>query len=85
MTAKEFALALMLFRNLNRPLSRGHLTDTFWGHTAAVQSRTLDTHISALRSKLGLRPERGFILSSVYSFGYRLDEHELPGATAAPQ
>ena len=45
-------------------------------------SRTLDAHISQIRGRLGCRPEHGLRLSSVYSFGYRLER--LDGSAAAP-
>jgi DNA-binding response OmpR family regulator len=72
-TAKEFALALMLFRNLHRPLSRGHLLQTVWGRNPDLATRTLDAHISRIRTALSLRPDKGVRLSSIYSFGYRLE------------
>lgn len=72
-TAKEFGLALQLFRNLNRPLSRAHLMETVWGRNPEAPSRTLDAHVSQIRGRLGLRPENGLRLASVYSFGYRLE------------
>lgn len=72
-TAKEFALALLLFRNLQRPLSRSYIMEAVWGHGPDIMSRTLDAHISQIRNRLGLRPDRGLRLSSVYSFGYRLE------------
>lgn len=74
LTAKEFALTLLLFRNLNRPLSRSHLLEAVWGHHPDLETRTLDTHVSRIRSKLSLRPEHGFRLAPVYSFGYRLEQ-----------
>jgi DNA-binding response OmpR family regulator len=80
-TPKEFALALMLFRNLQRPLSRGHLLEAVWGRNPNLATRTLDAHISRIRIVLGLRPDKGLRLSSVYSFGYRLervDKQALP-------
>ena len=33
----------------------------------------MDTHVSRLRAKLGLTPENGFDLSTVYHKGYRLE------------
>jgi DNA-binding response OmpR family regulator len=75
-TAKEFTLALLMFRNLARPLSRGHIMEAVWGHGPDMMSRTLDAHISQIRGRLGLRPENGLRLSSVYSFGYRLEQVE---------
>jgi DNA-binding response OmpR family regulator len=81
-TAKEFTLALMLFRNLTRPLSRSYLMEAVWGHGPDMVSRTLDAHISQIRSRLGLRPENGLRLSSVHSFGYRLEQVERTHASA---
>lgn len=74
LTQKEFALALLFFRNLGRPLSRAYIQENVWSRDADVPSRTVDTHVSRVRSKLGLRPENGFRLAPVYSFGYRLEQ-----------
>jgi DNA-binding response OmpR family regulator len=73
LTHKEFDLAAFLFRNVGRLLSRGHLLEAVWGKSVDVPTRTLDTHVSHLRTKLGLRPENGFRLATVYNFGYRLE------------
>ncbi len=73
MTDKEFELTVFLFRNIDQLLSRGHITESVWGHSAEVQSRTVDTHVSRLRKKLDLSPERGFRLTPIYNFGYRLE------------
>jgi DNA-binding response OmpR family regulator len=73
MTQKEFLLALLLFRNVGRPLSRGHIREEVWGHDSDIPSRTLDTHVSRVRTKLGLRPEDDYLLAPVYSYGYRLE------------
>jgi DNA-binding response OmpR family regulator len=73
LTAKEFALAAMLMRNTQRPLSRAHLLEAVWGRNPDLPTRTLDAHISKVRTKLQLLPENGFRLVPVYSFGYRLE------------
>lgn len=83
MTAKEFAVALLLFRNLNRALSRSYLLDSVWGSDPDLNSRTLDMHISRVRSKLNLRPDAGFRLAPVYSYGYRLERLDTPSAGTA--
>lgn len=72
-TPKEFDMALLFFRNLGRSVSRGHLLDMVWGRPSAALSRTVDTHISKVRTKLKLRPENGYMLKPIYGFGYRLD------------
>jgi len=70
---KEFLLAYLLFVNLGRLLSRSYLQQAVWGLDADVGSRTLDTHLSRVRSLLNLRPENGFRLVAAYSHGYRLE------------
>jgi DNA-binding response OmpR family regulator len=73
-THKEFYLALLFFRNIGRPLSRAYIHESVWVRETAVPSRTMDTHVSRVRNKLQLRPENGFRLVPVYSYGYRLEK-----------
>ncbi len=70
---REYELAAFLFRNLGRLLSREHLVEAVWGVGAGSTSRSLDTHMSRLRSKLDLRPANGVVLSAIYRLGYRLE------------
>ncbi|MBD7940746.1 response regulator transcription factor [Brevundimonas guildfordensis] len=81
LTAKEYALALLLFRNLHRALSRTYILETVWGNEPNLNSRSLDMHVSRVRNKLELRPEQGFRLTPIYSYGYRLER--VAGAEAA--
>jgi len=73
LTAKEFALALMLFRNMHRALSRSYIFEALWGRNPDLPTRTLDAHISNVRTKLNLRPDNGYKLAPVYAYGYRLE------------
>ena len=73
-THKEFYLALLFFRNIGRPLSRAYIHESVWIRETAVPSRTMDTHVSRVRNKLQLKPENGFRLVPVYSYGYRLEK-----------
>jgi len=73
LTQKEFELGLFLFRNSGRLMSRAYLLESVWGHSAELNTRTLDTHISRLRKKLHLGEEVGWRLTSVYHHGYRLE------------
>ena len=73
LTAKEMALAMVLFENMSRPLSRSYLLERIWGQSPDIETRTLDAHVSRIRSKLRLSPRNGFRILPVYSYGYRLE------------
>ena len=73
LTHKEFDVALQLFQNSGNLLSRKYLLNNVWGQKAELNTRTVDTHISNIRKKLGINPSEGWRLSSVYQHGYRLE------------
>jgi DNA-binding response OmpR family regulator len=70
---KEYELALCLFQNTGRLMSRNHLRELVWGEVDDIPSRTVDTHASRLRTKLDLTPDKGYALTAIYGIGYRLD------------
>lgn len=72
LSSREFDLALYLFRNVGRLVSRSTLEKAIWGRELGVDSKTVDTHIYRLRVKLRLQPENGLQLASVYAQGFRL-------------
>jgi len=76
LTPKEYDLAVILFRNIGRLMSRGHLQESVWGRSGELATRTVDTHVSQVRKKLDLRPEAGFRVVPVYNYGYRLEQCE---------
>ncbi len=75
LTEKEYDLALFMFRNRGRVLSRQHLLTTVWGTSADLNTRTVDTHASRLRKKLQFSISGRWKLTSIYQHGYRLDEY----------
>ncbi len=73
LTQKEFDLSAYLFQNPGKLLSRDHLLNKIWGLNAEVDTRTVDTHVSRLRKKLGLDGSKGWKLVPVYGVGYRFE------------
>ena len=74
LTGTEFELAAFLFKNTNHVLSRTHILENVWQRGPEFNTRTVDTHISRIRKKLQLVPEKGWRLTSVYRYGYRLEQ-----------
>lgn len=72
LTTKEFELAAYMFHNAGCLITRDHLLEHIWGMRADLNTRTVDTHISRIRAKLGISPATGWKLGSVYQRGYRL-------------
>ena len=73
LTEKEFKLVHFLFKNIGRLLSRDHILSAVWGYDLGLNTRTVDTHMSRIRKKLNIIPEKGWRLSSIYHQGYRLE------------
>lgn len=73
LTQREFDLAMFLFRRHGRIVSRDALLENVWNVSAAVSTRTVDTHVSRLRKKLELGGEHGWRLAAIYQHGYRLE------------
>lgn len=82
LTQKEYELAAFLFKNIGRAISRGHILDAVWGTSPELNTRTVDTHVSRLRKKLNFSKETGWILTSIYQHGYRLEKLPEPVETA---
>jgi len=72
LSGREYDLALYLFRNVGRLVSRTTLEKVIWGRELGIDSKTVDTHVYRLRLKLRLQPENGLQLASVYAQGFRL-------------
>jgi DNA-binding response OmpR family regulator len=73
LTGIEFQLALLLFSNVGRTLSRDHIFGQVWGRNSSEYTRTIDSHVSRIRMKLNIEPVNEVRLVAVYKHGYRLD------------
>ena len=73
LTTKDFDLAVLFLQNVGRLISRARILQTVWGTRKSAKSRTLDTHISRVRTRLELNESSGWRFSAVYRRGYRLE------------
>ena len=73
LTATEFKLITLFARSPGRVFTRDILMDVIWGQEYYGVDRTVDTHVSRLRRKLG---NLGNQIETVYGVGYRLKEEK---------
>jgi two-component system phosphate regulon response regulator PhoB len=70
LTSTEFKLLSTLAERPGRVQSRERLLQDVWGYSSDADTRTVDTHITRLRSKLG---EAGDMIMTVRGFGYKME------------
>jgi DNA-binding response OmpR family regulator len=70
LSKKEFALLRVLAEDPHRVFTRDELLRGVWGYQSRGTTRTLDSHASRLRRKLGTAGH-SFVVS-VWGVGYRL-------------
>jgi len=70
LSAIEFKLLLTLAQRQGRVQSRDQLLRDVWGYNYSGDTRTVDTHLTRLRSKLGAA---GDMIRTVRGFGYKLE------------
>ena len=69
-TTTEFKLLHTLVKRLGRVQSRDVLLRDVWGYNFVEDTRTVDTHVTRLRTKMG---EAGEMIKTVRGFGYKLE------------
>ncbi|WP_291423538.1 response regulator transcription factor [Deinococcus sp.] len=72
LTRREFDLLSFLTQNAGRVYSRTELLDRVWGADFLGGERTVDQHITQLRSHLGDDPSKPSFLETVRGKGYRM-------------
>ena len=73
LTPKEFDLLYALVKRRGAVATRMELLSEVWGYSAAVLSRTVDTHVAELRRKLEADAAAPRYILTVRKAGYRLD------------
>ena len=68
LTATEFRLLRLLMERRGRVQTRERLLSDVWGYPEDLDTRTVDTHIRRLRSKMGAEAEA---VETVFGVGYR--------------
>ncbi len=71
LTSTEFKLLMNLAERIGRVQSRELLLQNVWGYSYVGDTRTVDTHMTRLRTKLG---SAGEMIKTVRGFGYKLEE-----------
>jgi DNA-binding response OmpR family regulator len=77
MTAREFAMVRLMLEARGEPVTRERFLDVVWGYTAFPTTRTVDTHIAALRSKIEENAEDPRWIKTVHGVGYRMEAGKL--------
>jgi DNA-binding response OmpR family regulator len=72
LSTREVELIRFLYQNANEPVSRDALLEQVWRYEYSTNTRTVDVHISKLRSKIELHPEDPEYLVTLHGVGYML-------------
>lgn len=70
LTPKEYELLFLFLSNTDRVFSREYLLEKIWGLTYDGHDRTVDTHVSRIRRKLG---SYSHTIQTVWGTGYKFD------------
>lgn len=73
LTPKEFDLLALMAESPSRVFSRDLLYEIVWGNDALGDARTVDVHMTRLRSKIEERSKYRY-LHTVWGIGYRFEE-----------
>lgn len=72
LTTREVELIRYLASHANEPISRDALLENVWRYEFSTNTRTVDVHISKLRSKVEIHPDNPKYLVTLHGVGYML-------------
>lgn len=73
LTKKEIEILWLFATNPGRVFTRDHLLENIWGYEYFGDTRTVDTHIKRIRTKLSLDSTVGFDIKTVWGVGYKFE------------
>lgn len=73
LTKKEFELLWTLASNNSKAFSRDVLLNTLWGYNYFGDTRTVDSHIKRLRSKIDAYPHPRWDIKTIWGVGYKFE------------
>ena len=76
LTKKEIELLWLLSTNRNKVFTRENLLDSIWGYDYFGDSRTVDSHIKRLRTKLDNYEHETWNIKTIWGVGYKFDIQE---------
>ncbi|NLJ57428.1 MAG: response regulator transcription factor [Tissierellia bacterium] len=71
LTKKEIEILWTLATNKNKVFTRENLLDSVWGYDYYGDSRTVDSHIKRLRSKIG--DQENWEIKTIWGVGYKFE------------
>jgi len=74
LTKKEIELLWTLASNKSKVFSRENLLNSLWGYDYYGDSRTVDSHIKRLRSKLDKFKHDNWDIKTIWGVGYKLEK-----------
>ncbi len=76
MTKKEIETMWTLASNPNKVFTRDNLLDSLWGYDYYGDSRTVDSHIKRLRSKIDVYEHPSWSIKTIWGVGYKFEIEE---------
>lgn len=73
LTKKEIEILWLFASNPGRVFTRDHLLENIWGYEYFGDTRTVDTHIKRIRTKLNLDSTVDFDIKTVWGVGYKFE------------
>lgn len=73
LTKKEIEILWLFATNPGKVYTRDHLLENIWGYEYFGDTRTVDTHIKRIRTKLNLDETVGFDIKTVWGVGYKFE------------